>query len=537
MIVKNINVSINGKHILDNLSFSLGTGEKICLVGVNGSGKSTLLKALSGVIDIDLGVINLNGSKVSYLRQEIPHEYDEYSIIDYIKFETGIDNLEKKLRELENKLTEDNMDEYGEILNTYLSLDGYSFDNNLEIILSGLKLNKDLHAKVKTLSGGEKIKVLLSILLLKNEDVMLLDEPTNNLDSNAILWLEEYLKNSGKAMIIVSHDEVFLNNIVTKIFELDDGKINEYNMGYNDYLFQKDIEYQNQREVYEQAISDKLKLKRQLQKAKEWSSKGNNKSAHNDNDKIANNFAKERTNNKSVSKISKALDKLSVPDFEEKKPIKFFFNFDNKKGNKNIVIRDLICGYDNFSTPLINMVIEFGDRIEIMGGNGSGKSTLINTIMGRIKPISGDVVIGNDAKIGYISQDTLEVNSDDTVLEWLTKGIEDYDLSFIFTLLDKFNFSYDDRDKKYKNLSPGERTRINLAKLALNKINILILDEVTNHLDKEAIDLIYELISSFEGTIISISHNRKYNEILNPNIVLDISNGSLVYKENNHRSL
>lgn len=330
-------------------------------------------------------------------------------------------------------------------------------------------------------------------------------------------------------MIIVSHDEIFLDNIVNKIFELSNGKLTEYNMKYFEYLAEKENEYNQKRDEYTKAIDEKDRLKKQVQKAKEWANKGNNKKAHNDNDKIANNFSKERTNNSNVSKIEKRLEKVNIPEFQEKKPINFFFTFDDAKGNRDIMLDNLICGYDNFHTPKLDLTISFGQRLQILGGNGTGKTTLINTLLGNIKPISGKVLVGSNAKIGYISQDTLVENQEGTLLDYLIRNRTENDMSFIFTLLDKFNISYDDKDKLYSSLSPGERTRINLIKIALDKTNILILDEVTNHLDKEAIDLVYELVQCYEGTIISISHNRKYNEILNADFVLNIESGIVNY--------
>lgn len=531
MILSDVKVSINNHTVLNNINFILNQNDKVGLVGINGSGKSTLLKTIVGKIKIDSGNIKLSNETIGYLKQEIMPVFNKLSIIEYIKSEIGIDKLEIKLQELENNLNEDNMGEYGDILNKYLSIDGYNFEDNLKVIVSGLKLNESLDSKIEILSGGEKIKVLLASLLLSNSDILLLDEPTNNLDLEALEWLENYLKSTDKKMIIVSHDEFFLNNITNKICELDNGKLFEYNMSYSQYLIEKDREYNRKLEEYSKAIEEKDKLKKQVQKAKEWANKGNNKKAHNDNDKLANNFAKEKTNNSNVSKLSRALEKIEVPNFEEKKPINFFFTFDNIKGNKDIVLENLVCGYDNFRTPILNTAISFGQKLQINGGNGSGKTTLINTILGNIKPLEGRIIIGNNSKIGYISQDTLSTNDDSTVLEYLKKDKEDVDLSLIFILLDKFNISYDDRYKKYCNLSPGERTRVNLVKIALDKTNVLILDEVTNHLDKEAIELIYELISTYEGTIISISHNRKYNEILNADVILDMETG--LFKYNN----
>jgi ATP-binding cassette, subfamily F, member 3 len=533
MQVSNLTGGFKNEKILKDINFYLAPGDKVGLVGPNGSGKSTLLKALAGELKLDYGKIRLENEKVTYLQQEISHEYDNYSIIDYIKSQTGVSKLEDSLSKLEKNLTDKNMNEYSDVLNKFLAIDGYSFENNLKNIINGLKLNKNLESKIFTLSGGEKIKVLLSSMLLSNGDVLLLDEPTNNLDIEAIEWLEKYLINFSKSIIMVSHDEVFLNNIVSKIFEMSNGKIKEYNLNYNDYLLQKDLEYEQNKTNYLNAIDEREKIKNKLQKSQDWLNKGISSKAHKDNDKIANNFAKERTNSSEVSKLSKSLEDIEIPTFQERKKINFFLDLDNDKGNKNICVDNLICGYDNFQTVPLNFNIDFGYKISITGSNGSGKTTFIKTLLGLIKPIDGNIIIGSGVKTGYISQDTIVDNKNTSVYDFIIDGIENVNSTLIFTLLNNFGFKYDDRNKKYSELSPGQRTRVNLAKIALHKINVLILDEITNHLDKEALDLIYELVESYTGTIISISHNRKYNEILNADYSLDIATGNIDYLHNN----
>ena len=530
MQVNNLNFSISNKSILNDVSFIINKNDKIGLVGKNGSGKSSLLKILSKELPYEKGSIKLENEDIAYLKQEIPHSFNDDSILTFIKKEIGLFEIEERLHFLESNLNEKNLEEYSEILEKYLSLDGYNFEENANEILKGLNLNKTLQDKIYILSGGEKIKILLSVVLLSNSNLLLLDEPTNNLDIKAVEWLENYLKNSKKEMIIVSHDEVFLNNITNRIFELNNGNLKEYSMTYNSYVEAKELEYKRNLEQYNNALEKRENLKKQMQKAKEWSNKGNNKKSYSDNDKIANNFSKEKTNNSNISKINRALEKVEIPEFEEKKSINFFFQFDNSKGNKDILLENLVCGYEKkFVTSPINLQIDFGSKISISGSNGCGKTTLIKTIMGLLKPLSGKCIIGNDVKIGYISQDTIFEDNDETILEFLTKNVSNIDYSVIYMLLDKFNFEYDDRNKKYKNLSPGERTRVNLIKIALNKINVLILDEVTNHLDKEALDIIYELIKNYNGTIISISHNRKYNEILNADFEFNIENNLIIY--------
>jgi len=533
MIVKNLSKSFNSNKILDNISFVLEDNDKVCLIGNNGAGKSTLLKILNGDINYDSGNINYNDESIGMLMQEIDIEDYDLTIIDYIKKKTNILLLEEKLHKLEENLNDSNMEEYGNVLDLYLKLDGYNFENNINILLNGLGLNKDLNKKVKELSGGEKIKVLLTILLLSNPDIMLLDEPTNNLDIDGITYLENYLVKLNKKMIIVSHDEEFLNNISNKIFELNQGKLTEYKMPYYEYLDYKKKEYKRNLEKYNSINEKKEELKSRIKEAEKWSNKGVNKKKK-DNDKIAANFAKEQTKKTSgnISKLKRELEKEENIDFKKKEKVSFDVNFTNEKGNKDIVINDLVCGYENFKTNKINLNIPFGMRVRIDGKNGTGKSTFIKTLLSRIDKVSGNIIKGNEVKFGYISQDTLIEDNNKTIYEYLTEEMDEVNNGLLFTVLDKFNISYEDRNKKYSKLSPGERTRVNLAKLSIDEVNVLVLDEITNHLDMEALNLIYDMLGSFKGTIISISHNRKFNEILSPDITYNISSSKIEYKEN-----
>lgn len=533
MIVKNLSKSFNSNKILDNISFVLEDNDKVCLIGNNGAGKSTLLKILNGDINYDSGNVNYNDESIGMLMQEIDIEDYDLTIIDYIKKKTNILLLEEKLHKLEENLNDSNMEEYGNVLDLYLKLDGYNFENNINMLLNGLGLNKDLNKKVKELSGGEKIKVLLTILLLSNPDIMLLDEPTNNLDIDGITYLENYLVKLNKKMIIVSHDEEFLNNISNKIFELNQGKLTEYKMPYYEYLDYKEKEYQRNLDEYNSINEKREELKSRIKEAEKWSNKGANKKKK-DNDKIAANFAKEQTKKTSgnISKLKRELEKEKNIDFKKKEKVSFDVNFTNEKGNKDIIINDLVCGYENFKTSKINLNIPFGMRVRIDGKNGTGKSTFIKTLLSKIDKVSGNIIKGNEVKFGYISQDTLIEDSNKTIYEYLTEGMDEVNNGLLFTVLDKFNISYEDRNKKYSKLSPGERTRVNLAKLSIDEVNVLVLDEITNHLDMEALNLIYDMLDSFKGTIISISHNRKFNEILSPDITYNISTSKIEYKEN-----
>lgn len=539
MIISNLKKDINGKTILKNINLTLNNNDKAILVGNNGVGKSTLLKIINGDIKYDHGSINFNKESVSLLRQEININDYSKTISQYIKDQTGISELQKTLTALENNLNDSNMEEYGNILNEFINIDGYNFDENILEVLKGLNFSEKLDTSVNYLSGGEKIKILLAIILLKNSDIVLLDEPTNNLDMESICYLESKLVSSNKKMIIVSHDEEFISQIGNKIFELHDGIIDEYNMNYKEYMVKKENNYQRALFEHEKREAEKSKLKNEIEKSKAWESKGLNKKSS-DNDKIVAGYQKERTKKTSgkISKLKDNLNKISADDgFREKQTINFFVDTASSKASMDIILNDLICGYDNFKIPELSIHIPFGTRLQISGQNGSGKTTLIKTIIGEIKPISGKVILGSGVKIGYISQDSFEsTNQKETVEEYLTKNMN-LDKSILFTILDKFHINYEDKDKIYSCLSPGERTRINLAKLAMNHVNILILDEATNHLDIEAIHILEDVIKSFNGTIISISHNRSFIDNLHPSMILNIKTGILEYAQDSNLSL
>lgn len=527
MIVNNLSYEINSKAMLSDVSFTVNEGDKVGLLGKNGSGKTTLLKIIMGEIESNKGTIDLQNEKVAILKQEIEKKYNNYTIIDYLKEVCKINKIEK---EMENfNFETDDINHYYSLLERFNDLDGYNFTYKVEKSIKDINLKKDINSKISMLSGGEKIKLLIIELVLQNADFLLLDEPTNNLDANTIGFLKDFLKNSKRKMIIISHDEDFLDEIINRVFYLEDGKLSIFNMNYSEYLKQKENEYNQNMLEYENAIIEKNKLKNRLQKAKEWENKGLNKKAHNDNDKKANDYAKEKTKNSQISKLNKEIKNLDIPKFKYKLELDYFFNFNEDKGNKDINLNDLVIGYKKFNIGPINVSIPFGTKLSIVGSNGTGKTTLIKTILGEIPVIEGKINIGNSINFGYISQETfLEHKDDIDIYNYITEGQEEIDKSLIFNILNKFDISYSDRNKKYNLLSPGERTRVNLAKFAVNNTNVIILNEPTNHLDVEGISVIYDLIKSYKGTIISISHNKKYNKILNPNKILNIETCKMI---------
>lgn len=532
MIVKNLSKTYKTKEVLDNVSFEINKNDKIGLVGANGCGKSTLLKILAGDEVADSGEINFVGNeKVSLLRQEIDPALYGLTILQYLKSQTGVEEIENQMHALEQDLNEQNMDMYDELLNRFLTCDGYNFDTNVEYVLSGLKLNKPLDAVVGILSGGEKIKLMLASILLSTGDILLFDEPTNNLDYNSVEFLIKYLKSIDRAYVVVSHDEKFLDEVTSKTFELKNGTLTEFPYSCSKYLEIQNLSYEQRKQRYIDAREQQTEIKNKLTTAKAASSSGKAKPAR-DNDKIGHDFKVGKGENKSgalVKKLTRQLENIEIDtEFRDKPVFDFRINEAEDKTSKDIVLHDLVCGYETFSTCKFNLTIPFGTRVLIKGRNGSGKTTLIRTLLGELQPKSGEVFVGKGAKVGYIEQNTLDNGKLDlNMLSYILENDTEIDKSFVYQILNSFGVPYEEKDKLFKDFSAGQRTKINLAKLAINKVNVLILDEPTNHLDMDAAQVLYSALESFKGTIIAVTHNLALIDHLHPDIVYDLDKCTL----------
>ena len=530
MIVKSLSKTIDTHEILTDVSFKLNKGDKAGLIGINGAGKTTLIKILAGEIPATSGRVD-TAEKIGYLKQEIPYEDYNLSILEFMLKETGLDKIEYRMHELEENLNETNMDEYDDLLNRFLTCDGYNFEENAKKTLNGLKLEKRIDQKIKVLSGGEKNKVLLAALLLSENNILLLDEPTNNLDIDSVNFLEDCIIQSDKSFIIVSHDEYFLKETTTKTLELKNGRIFEYPYSYDVFLKTQDELYKKQLEDYENTIEKQKELQSRLQHKKIMASFASSSSAS-DNDKLGHNYAVARGQNKSgaaIKRLTKELEQTQVdPEFRVKE--EYSFSIENIENSEpaNIYIKDLVCGYEDFKTPKLNLSLTLGDRLLVCGANGTGKSTLLKAILNNSTVLSGEIIMDSGVKFGYIEQNT--INSDNnnlTLLEYLTEDLPEIDKPKIFRVLKNFQINYDDKDKIFADFSAGQRTKINLAKLSLNQVNTLILDEPTNHLDIEASNILYQALQDFNGTIIAVSHNKKMCDELNANLKLDIKTGKV----------
>ena len=544
---KNISKSYNGKDILNNISFSINEKEKIGIIGHNGVGKTTLLRIISGEEEPDTGeMLREENILIGYFKQEFTIHEENYDIESFIKKYIGIDVLEARLHELENEMDNDQnkIDEYCNIQNEYIRLDGYNIPYKLDKVLLGFGLNQEIKSKkIKKLSGGQKEKVMHAAVLLKGTDLLILDEPTNNLDLKSIEWLEKYLKETQCPIMIVSHDRKFLDDVVTKIIEIDYFTRNliEYLGNYSEYKKFKEQQEEAKLKRYQEQQEKIGDLKKSINQKKEWAQKGN-KQEVTDKDKLTRGYLRDRSQTlaSNAKKIENQISQMEIMDRPKiKNKLHIEITNSKKEGNTDIIAKDLVSGYDNrFKTEPINLHIKYGERIVITGDNGAGKSTFLKTLIEEQKQIEGQTYIGNGIKIGYISQDTKEQNNE-SIEEYVKNSLKNQkidDSSIIYTVLSQFNFDYEERTKKYSILSPGERTRLKLAIFSLEDINTLILDEPTNHLDIEALEAIEEVLKDFNGTVIAISHDRQFIKNIYPNKILEFTKGKIqeiYYREDN----
>lgn len=536
--LKEVSKSFCGKVILSNISFTVDYGEKAGIIGSNGVGKSTLLKIIARQLHQDSGEINTNTlESIGYLKQEFEIPEESLSVTSFIKWYIGIDKLEKRLNELQEELekNESNIEEFCAVQEKYIRLDGYNFDYKLDNILNGLGILPVVrNKKIKDLSGGQKSKIILAAVLLKGADLLLLDEPTNNLDIKSIEWLEGYLKSVNMPCLIVSHDRRFLNAVTTKTLEINffDRTLSSYPGNYAQYREFKEAKEKRQLELYEAQQEKKKELQDSIRQKKDWASKGR-KQGVKDNDKYTRGYERDRSSGlaskaRKIEKQIEKLDKIERP--RVKKKLKININFSKIKGSTMIYAKELICGYPNgFKTSPITFDVKFGEKVIIVGENGSGKSTFIKTLFSNLEKISGTMDIGTGLNIGYISQDT-KIDTDQDLEQFIIESIDEEkleDKSKVYTTLAQFNFTYEERQKKYAMLSPGERTRARLVIFSLLDINVLVFDEPTNHLDIEALEALEEVISSFDGTVIAISHDREFIGRVHPDKIYKMDNGNL----------
>lgn len=497
----NISKSFGTDVIIKSCSFNIEDHEKAAIVGINGAGKSTLLKIITGIEPADTGLVTLAKDKtLGYLSQQQNLNSDNTIYDELLSVKQYILDMEAQLRSIENQMKsaddtalETLMKKYSDLNHEFELNNGYAYKSEITGVLKGLGFaEEDFTLNVNTLSGGQKTRVALGRLLLSKPDIILLDEPTNHLDMESISWLENYLLNYSGAVLIVAHDRYFLDKIVSKIIELDNGNATVFSGNYTDYASKKAIlrnmqlkEYLNQqREIkHQEEVITKLKQ-----------------------------FNREKSIKRAESR-EKMLNKMEFVDkpeiLNDKMDIKLEPNVIS--GNDVLTVDNLTKGFDG--TVLFDNIcfqIKRGERVALIGSNGTGKTTILKLINGIIPADSGSIYLGAKVNIGYYDQEHHVLDPDKTIFDEIRDAYPDLNNTQIRNTLAAFLFTNEDVFKYIKDLSGGERGRVSLAKLMLSNANFLILDEPTNHLDITSKEILENALNSYTGTVLFISHDRYF---------------------------
>ena len=514
--LNNIKKNYGLKNILDGFNLKIKTGERVALIGQNGSGKSTILKIIAKQENIDSGTINIrNGAKIGILKQIYENEKEEILVKDFLydSFEEIL-KIEKRLNELEiamsseidNSKMEKLVDEYGRVQERYLLAGGYEVLEKFKKICSKFYINEEmLKQNYNLLSGGEKTRVNLAKLLLKEPDILLLDEPTNHLDIHSLEFLEELILKYRGTVLIVSHDRYFLDEVINKTILLENGKENIYYGNYSYFLKEDERRTLIQFENYKNQQKQIEKMKESISNLRKFGELAGNEMF----------FKRAKSIEKRLEKME-TLDKVDI----NTKSLNLNFNMKNRSGKDVLEIKNL---RKKFSEKLLfenaNLNLNYGEKVALLGNNGTGKSTLIKIILGQDNNFDGDFKLGTSIKIGYIPQNIVFQNEEQTVLEYFLKE-SNFSETEARSKLAKYGFRQENVFKRIGKLSGGEKVRIMLLKLVQKDINFLILDEPTNHIDIDTREILEEVLQQYKGTLLFVSHDRFFinklaNRILN----------------------
>lgn len=513
--------------ILSNIKLEVKEKDRIAIVGRNGAGKSTLLKIIAGELSLDEGEIHKpKDITMGYLAQQTAFDSQETIWDEMLKIFEDLIKQEKKIRALEQKMGDPDVlnkkDEYEELLHQYDLLQeaftqagGYQYESEIKAVLNGLDFPEEFwDKKIHTLSGGQKTRLSLGKLLLSKPDLLLLDEPTNHLDIHTLTWLESYLMSYPGAVVIVSHDRYFLDKTVRLVYEISRTKAQKFHGNYSEYLIQKAEQYERERKQYEKQQAEIKKTEDFIQK----------------------NIARASTTKRAQSR-RKQLEKMERIDqpLTDDASAKFSFSIERKTGNDVLKIENLSFRFSDDTNPLfkdLNLHLQRGDSVALVGPNGVGKSTLLKAIIGYLEPNTGSIQLGANVKIGYYEQEQTELHLDKTVL---TELWDDYPLmneKDIRTILGNFLFTGDDVLRPVYGLSGGEKARLALAKLMMEKANFLLLDEPTNHLDLDSKEILEAALIDYPGTILFVSHDRYFINKIATQILEMQTTGTTLYLGN-----
>ncbi|ADQ18959.1 ABC-F family ATP-binding cassette domain-containing protein [Leadbetterella byssophila] len=500
--VDSVSVEFSGKALFSDITFNINEKDRIALMGKNGAGKSTLLKIIAGVNKPTKGKISApNDAVIAYLPQHLLTEDNTTVFEETSKAFAANQAMQIELEELNSQLetrTDYESDEYMDIITRvselsekFYSLEEVNYDAEVEKVLKGLGFTReDFQRQTSEFSGGWRMRIELAKILLQNPDLILLDEPTNHMDIESIQWLEEFLINSAKAVIVISHDRAFVDNITNRTIEVTMGRIYDYKVPYTQYLQLRKERLEQQQKQY----NDQQKMIAETQEFIER-------------------FKGTYSKTLQVQSRVKMLEKLEIVEVDEvdTSAINIKFPPAPRSGNYPVIAEYVSKSYgDHLVFKDASFAIERGQKVAFVGRNGEGKSTLVKAIMGEID-YEGELKIGHNAQIGYFAQNQASLLDEDiTVFDTVDQLAEGDIRTKIKDILAAFLFRGDDLNKKVKMLSGGEKTRLAMIKLLLQPVNLLILDEPTNHLDLRTKDILKGALKAFDGTIILISHDRDF---------------------------
>lgn len=500
--IHNLSVSFGGEYLFEDVTFRLGAGDRVGLIGKNGAGKSTLLKILSRELESDSGAIAADKDiQIGFLKQDIDFELGRTVLDEAYEAFVEIKRLEKKLEEINTQLAERTdyeseafhqlMVDLNDVQQQYEIHGGYNYQGDTERILQGLGFQREDFTKLTdSFSGGWRMRIELAKLLLQANDILLLDEPTNHLDIESIIWLESFLNSYPGAVVIVSHDKMFLDNVTNRTIEISMGRIYDYNKPYTKYL-------ELRKEVREQQLAAQKNQEKQIQQT----------------EKLIEKFRAKATKATMAQSLIKKLDKLDriEVDEDDTSVMNLRFPVSVTPGKVVIEAEGVSKSYgDNKVLSEVDLLVERGSKIAFVGQNGQGKSTLAKVIVGEAA-YNGELKLGHNVQIGYFAQNQAEyLDGNKSVLDTMIDAANESNRSKVRDILGSFLFRGDDVEKWVKVLSGGERNRLALAKMLLQPFNMLVMDEPTNHLDIKSKNVLKDALSGFEGTLILVSHDRDF---------------------------
>lgn len=500
--IHNLSVSFQGEYLFEEITFRLGAGDRVGLIGKNGAGKSTLLKILSKEMEPDTGQIAADKDlKIGFLKQDIDFVEGRTVLEESYQAFEEIKKLEKKLEEINTQLAERTdyesdgyhqlMVDLNDVQHQYEIHGGYNYQGETERILQGLGFNReDFNKLTDTFSGGWRMRIELAKLLLQSNDILLLDEPTNHLDIESIIWLESFLNNYPGAVVIVSHDKMFLDNVTNRTIEISLGRIYDYNKPYSKYLVLRE-------ELREQQLASQKNQEKQIQQT----------------EKLIEKFRAKASKASMAQSLIKKLDKIDriEVDEDDNSVMTLKFPVSVVPGKVVVEAEDISKSYGNKNVLQgIDLLIERDSKTAFVGQNGQGKSTLAKIIVGDLDH-KGSLKLGHNVQIGYFAQNQAEyLDGSKTVLDTMIDAANEKNRSKVRDILGSFLFRGDEVEKYVRVLSGGERNRLALAKLMLQPFNVLVMDEPTNHLDIKSKNVLKDALISFEGTLILVSHDRDF---------------------------